>query len=106
MDATGYNGELFAYKNEITDCAHNVYLNYLVTIGITGAVSYIVMVVSSIVRGIKQGVKNKNVMIFLSAVLCYGLQSIVNIDQPITTPLFILMIAILEAENRKALCLD
>lgn len=100
MDISGFNRELSAFKNEVTNCAHNVYLNYLITIGVTGAVSYTTMVVASIVRGIKNMHINKYSLIFASAVLCYGVQSIVNIDQPITTPFFILMIAIVESQNR------
>ena len=101
MDAYGYNKELMVFKGETTDCAHNVYLNYLVTLGFAGAVSYLTAVVSSIVRCVKNALKNRYALIFGGSVLCYGLQSVVNIDQPITTPLFILMIGILEAENRK-----
>lgn len=97
MDIFGYNNELMKYKNEITNCAHNVYLNYLITLGFAGAISYITAIVSVLVRAVRRAAQNKYAMIFAGSVLCYSVQSVVNIDQPITTPLFILMIAILES---------
>ena len=100
MNISGYNKELIAFKQETTDCAHNVYLNYLVTLGIAGVISYITAIVSSVVRAVKKAFSNKYAIIFASSVVCYGAQSIVNIDQPITTPLFILMLALTESECR------
>ncbi|MGN0476234.1 MAG: O-antigen ligase family protein [Ruminococcus sp.] len=100
MDISGYNEELIAFRKETTDCAHNVYLNYLVTLGIAGVASYITAIVSSVVRAVKKAFSNKYAIIFASSVVCYGAQSIVNIDQPITTPLFILMLALTESQCR------
>ncbi|MGN1132197.1 MAG: O-antigen ligase family protein, partial [Ruminococcus sp.] len=100
MNISGYNDELKIFKTETTDCAHNVYLNYLVTLGIAGVVSYITAIVSSVVRAVKKAFSNKYAIIFASSVVCYSAQSIVNIDQPITTPLFILMLALTESQCR------
>ena len=55
---------------------------------------------ASVVRAVKKAFSNKYAIIFASSVVCYGAQSIVNIDQPITTPLFILMLALTESECR------
>lgn len=101
MDISGYNEELIAFRKETTDCAHNVYLNYLVTLGIAGVISYITAIVSCVVRAVKKAFSNKYAVIFAGSVVCYGIQSIVNIDQPITTPLFILMIALTESQCRE-----
>ncbi|MGN1126217.1 MAG: O-antigen ligase family protein, partial [Ruminococcus sp.] len=100
MNISGYNDELKIFKAETTDCAHNVYLNYLVTLGIAGVMSYITAIVSCVVRAVKKACSNKYALIFASSVVCYGAQSIVNIDQPITTPLFILMLALTESQCR------
>lgn len=101
MDFFGYNNELKLFKNETTDCAHNVYLNYLVTVGIAGVASFVTAIISVIFRTIKKARNNKFAIIFASAVLCYSIQAIVNIDQPITTPLLVLMLALTENQNRK-----
>lgn len=100
MDISGYNEGLIAFRKETTDCAHNVYLNYLVTLGIAGVVSYITAIVSCVVGAVKKAFSNKYAVIFASSVVCYSVQSIVNIDQPITTPLFILMLALTESQCR------
>lgn len=100
MTDMGYNKELMAFKSETTNAAHNVYLNYLVTVGIAGVCSYITFIVSAIIRGIKQSLHNKYCVVLIASAISYGLQSFVNIDQPITTPLFIVVIALLENYNR------
>ena len=100
MTDMGYNDELMAFKNETTNAAHNIYLNYLVTVGIFGALSYITFVVSSVIRGIKRSMRNKYCIVLVASVISYSIQGIVNIDQPITTPLFIVIVALLENQNR------
>lgn len=100
MDTLGYNQELLSYKGETTDCAHNVYLNYLVTIGLLGVGSYITAIAATLIRTVKIASKNKYAVIFAGSILCYSVQAIVNIDQPITTPLFIVMLALTESQNR------
>ncbi len=100
MDVFGYNQELLSYKGEITDCAHNVYLNYLVTTGLVGVCSYITAIAATLIRTVKIASKNKYAVIFAGSILCYSVQAIVNIDQPITTPLFIVMLALTESQNR------
>lgn len=100
MTDMGYNDELMAFKNETTNAAHNIYLNYLVTVGMFGALSYITFVVSALIRGIKRSFSNKYCIILVASVISYSVQGIVNIDQPITTPLFIVIVALLENQNR------
>ncbi|MGN1130482.1 MAG: O-antigen ligase family protein, partial [Ruminococcus sp.] len=89
------------FGNTSTNCAHNELLNYLMTIGITGLVSYLTAVISVIVRAVKYAKKNPLTIVFASAVLCYLLQSLVNIAQPITTPLFFIFIALTESIIRQ-----
>lgn len=100
MTDMGYNDELMTFKNETTNAAHNIYLNYLVTVGMFGALSYITFVVSALIRGIKRSLSNKYCIVLVASVISYSIQAIVNIDQPITTPLFIVIIALLENQNR------
>lgn len=85
------------YGNSSTNCAHNEFLNYLVTIGITGLASYVTLVVSVIIRAFKKAKENPLAIVFASAIVCYLFQSIVNIAQPITTPLLFIFIALSES---------
>lgn len=97
-----YFGGLQKYGDSFTNAAHNEYINYLITIGIAGLVSYIAAVGGSIARAIKTASKNPLAIVCVSAVICYSVQAFVNISQPITTPLFILFLALTEASTRYA----
>lgn len=101
MDAFGYTEELKQFKHETTDAAHNAYLNYLVTLGAFGLVSYLTIIASTLKRALSLA-KDKYVFAFTAAVFCYSIQATVNIEQPITTPLLILMLALAENGIRTA----
>ncbi len=84
-------GELFAGK--VVDQAHNEYIQYLMTTGVLGVLSYIAVILAT---GITVIVKLRNstlaVGIFASLV-AYWIQAAVNIAQPFTTPIMFLYIA-------------
>jgi O-antigen ligase len=84
------------FSNTSTNCAHNEFLNYLITIGIAGLSAYLVMVISIVIRAFKKAKSNYLALVFGSAIVCYLLQSFVNIAQPITTPLLFIFIALAE----------
>lgn len=92
-----YFDELQKYGNSSTDAAHNEYINYLVTIGIAGLGSYLAFVGGALVRGFKSAKKNPVVLAFAAAVIAYATQAVVNIAVPISTPLFIIFVALCEA---------
>ncbi len=98
-----YFSELMKYGDSSTNAAHNEYINYLITIGVTGLASYLALVGGVITRAVKTAEKNPLAIICVAAVICYSVQAIVNISQPITTPLFIIFIALAEAFSRKTL---
>ena len=83
-----------------TDCVHNEFLNYLITQGIMGLLSYLTLLTAVAVRALRRAKNNPFVLIFLSAVICYAVQSTVNLYQPITTPVFFLFLSMTEALNR------
>lgn len=89
-----YSSEMLQKYNETTNCAHNEYINFIVTNGIIGAMAYIGIIVSVIIRAAKKAKENPIAIVFVSAVVCYSAQAVVNISQPITTPIFILFIAL------------
>lgn len=95
-----YFGGLFKYGDTSTNAAHNEYLNYLVTIGISGLTAYLAAVGGSIARAVKKAFSNPLSIVCVSAVICYSVQAVVNISQPITTPLFILFVALTETVSR------
>lgn len=101
---TPYFDDLSKYGDGSTNAAHNEYLNYLITIGITGLLSYLAIVGGTIKNAVKYAKENPMLIVCVSAVICYAVQSVVNLYQPITTPLFFIFIALCEAfvRNTKA----
>lgn len=95
-----YFGGLLKYGDSSTNAAHNEYLNYLITIGAAGLVSYTAVLGSTVVRSVKKSFSNPLAIVCASAVICYSAQAVVNISQPITTPLFILFVALAESVAR------
>lgn len=89
------------FNNTSTDCAHNEYLNYVITQGFLGLLAYLTFIVSPIVHAIKLRRKNPLVYIFMFPILCYMIQAVVNIAQPITTPLFIICVSLCESLYRQ-----
>ena len=84
-----------------TNCVHNEYLNYLVTQGALGLISYLSIIGAVCVRAARRAKRNPYTLIFISAVICYAAQATVNLYQPITTPLFFIFLSIAEALNRQ-----
>ncbi len=85
------------FGDSSTNCAHNELLNYLITVGITGVVMYLLLVVSAVIKALK-GLKNNALgLVFVIPVLCYFFQSTVNIATPIVTPIMFIYLGILRA---------
>ena len=100
---TPYFSELTnKFGNSSTNCAHNEYLNYLVTTGILGLGAYLALFGSAVVRSVKYAAKNPMTVVFIAPVVCYLFQSIVNIANPEVTPLLFIYLALSEAMVRKA----
>lgn len=96
-----YFTELSKFGDTSTNAAHNEYLNYLITIGAAGLIAYLSVVGGTIARAVKKSFSNPLSIVCASAVICYSVQAVVNIAQPITTPLFILFVALTEAVSRR-----
>lgn len=89
------------YGDSSTNCAHNEYINYLITTGIFGLASYLSIILGALKGAIKSASKNPIAIAFAVSVISYAVQAVVNLAQPITTPLFIIFIALCEAVARK-----
>ncbi|MBQ8165874.1 MAG: O-antigen ligase family protein, partial [Lachnospiraceae bacterium] len=89
-----YYDDMVNIVGKMYDNAHNELLQYLVTLGILGVISYLGVVVSSVFYMLKYGKGNYMVYGFLTATVGYFFQSIINLNQPITTPLYFVIMAL------------
>ncbi len=77
------------------DHAHNEYLQYLVTSGIVGLLAYLSIWGSCLIRLIKKH-RVPYASIFIAVLLAHGAQALTGLNQPITTPLLFLLLAMTE----------
>lgn len=97
-----YFPDLYEFGDGSTDAAHNEYIQYLINIGIVGLCSYLAFVGSVTVRAVKTSKSDPIVLVYLSAVVAYLAQAVVNIALPIGTPLFIIFLAMCENVSRQS----
>jgi O-antigen ligase len=116
-----YYEEMFDLTATVYDSAHNEYLQYLVTTGLFGLVSYVGLCVATIVNGVKlsgelRKSKERNIsnqlrvpeisvtymlpLIMVAAYTAYLIQAVFNVIQPITTPYAFLLAAMLAGMRR------
>ena len=90
------------FNNSSTNCIHSEYLNYLVTQGIIGLISYMTILISSVCRAIKTSRNNELALIFIFPIIAYSGQAVVNIYTPVVTPFLFIFIALCEALSRES----
>lgn len=96
---------LAAANGQTFDNAHNEYLQYLVTVGALGLITYVIFLAAAIRRMtvcLAKGNGNKYIAGCLFAVLCYNAQALVNLNLPITAPLMWLLLSIGMAACRES----
>lgn len=94
LTVTGpYYDQMRLEFNEIYDSAHNEYLQFLITVGPFGMIAYIGLLISSLIEMLKQINRNKCTAAISMAVICYAAQALVNINLPISTPVFMILLA-------------
>ena len=101
MDERFYD-EMLQVTGTVYDNAHNEYLQYLVTQGLLGMLSYVGVVVTAAIAGVKKIKKSPYILGLLLAVISDGVQAIFNVNQCITTPYMFLMTAMLIGVCRRA----
>lgn len=94
---TYYRDEMQQQLGYIYDNAHNVYIQYLYTIGIFGVAMYIGAMISAVVSGLKKNPEMLGCMLGI-ALTAYGVADIVSILQPITVPYIWLFMALISKE--------
>lgn len=90
---TNYEARKLGDTFVVYDAAHNEYLHYLMTVGLFGMVSYIVFMVSSVVKMAKNVKGRPEVAAVMFAVTAYMVQAIVNINLPIAMPIILCLLA-------------
>lgn len=93
LTTTKIHAEMIAATGQRFDSAHNEYLQYLITIGPIGLAAYVVFLVSAGRQMMKRIGQNPYVAGCLVAVLCYGVQALVNLNLPIATPVMWLLLS-------------
>ncbi len=93
MNAYFYN-DMKEIVGKIYDNAHNELLQYLITLGIFGVLAYLGLVASSIIYMLRYGKGNYLVYGCLTVTVGYFVQALVNLNQPITTPLYFVIMAL------------
>ena len=83
------------FSDAALDTAHNEYLQYLVTNGVLGLMSYLTALVFAIRTGISKGIRQPVFLGLSVAVIAYAVQATVNIAQPASTPLLFVLLGVL-----------
>ena len=83
------------FEDAALDTAHNEYLQYLVTNGALGLVCYLAALVFAIRAGFRRSASSPVFRGFTAAVFAYAVQATVNIAQPVSTPLFFVLLGVL-----------
>lgn len=89
-----YGDMIRSSQGQIFDNAHNEYLQYLLTTGALGLVTYIVFLAAASGRMAAYRSRNTYTAGCLFAVLCYATQALVNLNLPITTPIMWLLLSV------------
>lgn len=95
-----YGKEMMKIFSAYYDNAHNEYIQYLVTTGALGLVTYIWLLVECFKNGIRNCRLDENYIPLIVAAVCYLIQAVVNINQILTTPFFFLVISLLAFEHQ------
>jgi O-antigen ligase len=97
-----FGSESMRMYGEITGTAHNEFLDYLINIGIFGLAAYLTVIIFSVVRVFRCRKSATVALAFAAVIVCYCSQGVVNIINPIVTPLLFVFIALAENMLRKA----
>ena len=96
-----YYNEMVLKYHQIYDSAHNEYIQFLVTIGALGLLSYLGFMFSSLYRMVRQGLDKPYVMAVVFAIVAYMTQAIVNINVPVVAPFLLILLMIALANCRE-----
>ncbi len=87
--------------NQTFDSAHNEYLQFLLTVGIVGLISYLTFILSCIKESFSSKNKNPYIIAMTFGVICYSVQAFVNLNLPIVTPVFWVLLGMITSACRE-----
>lgn len=93
------NDETIAKTTVIYDNAHNEYLQYFVTIGPIGVLSYVGILICACIEMNRRKEKSPYVLGCFFAVLCYAVQATVNLCVPIVAPIMWMLMSVGTAQS-------
>lgn len=99
--SANYQEEMLAVTGTVYDSAHNEYLQYLVTMGLFGLISYLGLLISSVGNCIKGMKKDKSFLPIAACIIAYGAQAFFNVEQPVTTPFLFVFLALAAGMRRR-----
>ncbi|MGN0435226.1 MAG: O-antigen ligase family protein [Wujia sp.] len=94
LTTASYYDEMLATTKTIYDNCHNELLQYLLTTGLVGVITYVGVFVSSFCYILKHANREPIAYLTLASMLGYIAQAMVNVNQPITTPYFYVITAV------------
>lgn len=92
--AGSFRAEMVEATGQVFDSAHNEYIQFLVTIGAAGTVSYVLFLAVSCWKMMKRRERNPWIFACVTAVLCYCFQAGVNLNLPISAPMMWLLLSV------------
>lgn len=99
---TYYRTEMVEGLGYFFDNAHNVYLHYLTTMGINGCVLYLGLIFSVLRKGLHTEEAEQSYRKgFAVAVAAYAVQGFFSILEPITVPIFIFYLGLIQNESQQ-----
>lgn len=94
LTITKIHKEMVAITGSIYDNAHNEYLQYLITLGVVGLITYLIFLFS-VLRSMYKNRKTSGYMMgLLWAAVCYSAQALVNLNLPMVAPIMWLILSI------------
>lgn len=87
-------------KYYLTDNAHNVYLQTLVSSGILGLIPYLFLCLFTFIKGCKSN--RKITFILLSGFVAYSIQATFNIDVITVVPIYYLLMGLISSDNNES----
>lgn len=94
ITVTEHMTEMYGKYYEKYDSVHNEYIQYLVTIGIVGLISYLTFLGSAVLHMIRNAKRNPVLMAVMFGSLCYMIQATVNISVPLVAPIMMTLIMV------------
>ena len=88
------------------DFAHNDYIQIMINYGILGLIAYLTALFGTAKKGLSTSKFNPKVLILGSAVLCYCVQIFFSFSIVMVAPVFWILFALLDRENRDTVMLS